>query len=162
MDPNLPSVSFNFLVLRPLRFVGTNAYWLPTLNTDDDIDYTLGNISSAGIKVVRVWAFNGASSSPRSTIPLIYSTPDVKTIPDQGTWFQLIAADGTTQLNTGANGLQKLDTIFSLAKKHNLYILLTLTNNWNPVSDTSTPRNYLSNDYGQCLFFLFETAVVDN
>ena len=41
--------------------IGTTAYWLPALNTDDDIDHTLGNISQAGFNVVRTWAFNGAS-----------------------------------------------------------------------------------------------------
>ena len=41
--------------------VGTTAYWLPALNTDDDIDFALGNISKAGFNVVRTWAFNGAS-----------------------------------------------------------------------------------------------------
>jgi hypothetical protein len=42
--------------------VGTTAYWLPALNTDDDIDFALGNISQAGFNVVRTWAFNGALS----------------------------------------------------------------------------------------------------
>ena len=45
-----------------LDFVGTNAYWLPVLNSDQDIDFTLGNISAAGIRVVRTWAFNGVFS----------------------------------------------------------------------------------------------------
>jgi len=56
-------------VPRPFRFVGTNAYWLPTLHTDCDIDYTLGNMSSAGVKVVRVWAFNGRPRWAHSSIP---------------------------------------------------------------------------------------------
>lgn len=85
--------------------------------------------------------------------PFNFATLDVHTIPEQGTWFQLIAADGTTQINTGPNGLQKLDTVFRFAKKHNIYILLTLTNNWNPLPDgTASPvRNSLSNDYGQSI-----------
>lgn len=41
------------------KFIGTNAYWLHTLNTDEDISNTFANISNAGIKVVRTWAFNG-------------------------------------------------------------------------------------------------------
>jgi mannan endo-1,4-beta-mannosidase len=40
-------------------FIGTNAYWLHTLNTDEDIDKTLADISATGVKVVRTWAFNG-------------------------------------------------------------------------------------------------------
>lgn len=85
-----------------------------------------------------------------AVLPFNFVTLDVRTIPEEGTWFQLIAADGTTQINTGPNGLQKLDTIFRFAKKHKIYILLTLTNNWNPQPDgTASPvRNTLSNDYG--------------
>ncbi|KAF9532976.1 glycoside hydrolase superfamily [Crepidotus variabilis] len=130
----------------PLNFVGTNAYWLPTLNSDDDIDKTLASIAAAGVKVVRTWAFN-----------------DVETVPQNGTWFQLIS-NGTTSVNEGANGLKKLDTVLSLAEKHNLYVMLTLTNNWNPRpllegknvtsrditpgTGNQLPRNTLSNDYG--------------
>ncbi|KAF5330740.1 hypothetical protein D9619_005756 [Psilocybe cf. subviscida] len=142
-----------YRALCSLDFVGTNAYWLPTLNSDQDIDSTLGNMSALGIKVVRTWAFN-----------------DVDTIPPNGTWFQLIA-NGTTTINTGPNGLQKLDTVLRLAQKHNIFVLLSLTNNWNPRplldnttavpagvsiqgrdvttgTDNTLPRNTLSNDFG--------------
>jgi mannan endo-1,4-beta-mannosidase len=68
---------------KKLAFVGTNAYWLSVLNSVDDIDATLGNISSQGISVVRTWGFN-----------------DVQTIPENGTWFQLIG-NGTTTINNG-------------------------------------------------------------
>ncbi|KAG1890996.1 glycoside hydrolase family 5 protein [Suillus subluteus] len=112
-----------------LKYIGTNAYWLPTLNTNEDIWNTLGNVSALGIKVIRLWAFN-----------------DVDTIPVNGTWFQLIK-DGTVSVNDGPNGLQKLDT-------RGLYVILSLTNNWDPfanataVTNSSIPRNYLSNNYG--------------
>ncbi|KAF5312921.1 hypothetical protein D9619_003817 [Psilocybe cf. subviscida] len=135
----------------PLAFVGTNAYWLPTLNSADDIDLTLGNMSAMGINVVRTWAFN-----------------DVDVIPTSGTWFQLIA-NRTSTINTGPNGLQKLDTVVQMAQKHKIFVILCLTNNWNPhpledsptappttlhrrdtVSGTNNtlPRNTLSNDFG--------------
>ena len=143
----------------PFRFVGTNAYWLPSLNSDKDINTTLQTIADAGIKVVRTWAFN-----------------DVPTIPQNGTWFQLIA-NGTTQINTGANGLQKLDTVVELARQKGLLLILSLTNNWNPLplidgtettnvdvenalrrrdvtvgTNNSLLRNTLSNDYGASFF----------
>lgn len=83
---------------------------------------------------------------------LIKSSSDVEAIPQNGTWFQLIA-NGTTTFNNGTNGIQKLDTVVNLAKKHGLYLLLSLTNNWNPVAPANDPsikgRNSLSNDYGQ-------------
>ncbi|KAG2020297.1 CEL4b mannanase [Coprinopsis cinerea AmutBmut pab1-1] len=136
----------------PINFVGTNAYWLHTLNSEQDIDYTLGNISAAGIKIVRTWAFN-----------------EVTSVPETGTWFQLIKDDGTVEINEGPNGLQKLDAVVRLAEKHNIYLLLALTNNWSPdplfdditigagpvrrsditpPANGSLPRNFLSNDYG--------------
>ncbi|KAG1891002.1 glycoside hydrolase family 5 protein [Suillus subluteus] len=119
-----------------LKYIGTNAYWLPTLNTNEDIWNTLGNISALGIKVIRLWAFN-----------------DVDTIPVNGTWLQLIK-DGTVSVNDGPNGLQKLDTVIQMAEQRGLYVILSLTNNWDPfvnssaVTNSSLPRNYLSNNYG--------------
>ncbi|KAG1733261.1 glycoside hydrolase family 5 protein [Suillus occidentalis] len=125
-----------------LRFVGTNLYWLPTLETNDDIWNVLKNISDTGIKVIRIWAFN-----------------DVETIPASGTWFQLVQ-NGTATINEGPNGLQKLDTIVQMAEQQGLYVIMSLTNNWNPVPNTTTigtpdvlasvalPRNTLSNDFG--------------
>jgi mannan endo-1,4-beta-mannosidase len=110
---------------------------------------------------VRVWAFN-----------------DVEVIPENGTWFQLINSNGTTTINNGTNGLQKLDMVLDNAQRFGIYVLLTLTNNWaplatdnltdsitslensvqsrgfqnraavDPAQNTSRPRNFLSNDYG--------------
>ncbi|KAG1875304.1 glycoside hydrolase family 5 protein [Suillus tomentosus] len=115
-----------------LKYIGTNVYWLPTLNTNEDIRNTLANISALGIKVVRLWAFN-----------------DVETVPVNGTWLQLVQ-NGTVSVNNGPNGLQKLDTVIQMAEEQGLYVILSLTNNWDPVplSNTTRPRNYLSNNYG--------------
>ncbi|KIM87070.1 glycoside hydrolase family 5 protein [Piloderma croceum F 1598] len=133
------------------QFVGSNAYWLSTLNTDKDISDTFQSMSAAGIKVIRTWGFN-----------------DVTEIPKNGTWFQHIS-NGTTTINNGPNGLQRLDKVVELAEKHGIYLLLSLTNNWNPLpgidnmnttvpdvsrrdvtpgTDNSLNRNFLSNDYG--------------
>ncbi|KAF8559570.1 glycoside hydrolase family 5 protein [Imleria badia] len=134
------------------RYIGTNAYWLPALNTNEDIWHTLGNISALGVKVVRLWAFN-----------------DVDIVPINGTWFQLVR-NGTVSINDSPNGLQKLDTVVQMAEKYGLYLILSLTNNWYPLpllnstlkpvdsaivtrdvtpgTNNSLPRNYLSNDYG--------------
>jgi mannan endo-1,4-beta-mannosidase len=93
---------------------------------------------------------------------------DVQTIPENGIWFQLIG-NGTTTVNNGPNGLQRLDKVVQLAEKHGIFLQLALTNNWNPLplvdktttglgmisrdvthgTNNSLPRNYLSNDYGQ-------------
>jgi mannan endo-1,4-beta-mannosidase len=104
---------------------------------------------------------------------------DVTAVPTNGTWFQLIS-NGTTLINNGTNGLQRLDKVVELAERHGIYLMLSLTNNWNPLpgidgnktnTTTTVPnvarrdvtpgtnntlnRNFLSNDYGQCDYASF-------
>ena len=87
-------------------------------------------------------------------------------------WFQVFHKNGTIEINTGANGLGRLDDIVKAAKAHNLHVVFSLTNNWfrgassdktsdkhehksekrekykdKPV-DRRFRRNFLSNDYG--------------
>ena len=105
---------------------------------------------------------------------------DVNVVPTNGTWFQLIS-NGTTTINNGPNGLPRLDKVVELAEQHGIYLLLSLTNNWNPfpgIDDSTTTtvlnvtrrdvtpgtnnrlnRNYLCNNYGQ-FFYVFFYAVV--
>lgn len=119
------------------KFVGANAPWLPTLLTKDDIKNTLCNMSDAGIKVVRTWGFNDVTEIPENK---------------NQTWFQLINKDGTVTINNGTNGLQKLDLVLEAAHECNILVIISLTNNWNPIANSSTnntrPRNTLSNDFG--------------
>ena len=94
---------------------------------------------------------------------------DVDTIPVNGTWFQLIA-NGTTSVNLGPTGLQRLDKVVQFAEEAGVLLIMSLTNNWNPRplldnttaepvdtltrrdvttgTNNSLPRNFLSNDYG--------------
>jgi mannan endo-1,4-beta-mannosidase len=80
---------------------------------------------------------------------------DVTEVPEQGFYFQLIA-NGTATINTGPNGLQRLDKVLEIAAQHGIRIIFSLTNNWNPIAKKSSasgsapplPRNFLSNDYG--------------
>jgi mannan endo-1,4-beta-mannosidase len=68
-------------------------------------------------------------------------------------------------INTGFNGLQRIDKILASAKTHGLRVQLALTNNWNPLRPTNSttptvakraaaalnithPAGFLSNDYG--------------
>ncbi|KAJ7582721.1 glycoside hydrolase family 5 protein [Mycena floridula] len=157
------------------RFVGTNAYWLSALNTEEDIITTFESMSAAGITAVRTWAFN-----------------DVDVIPENGTWFQLVA-NGTTTINNGTNGLAKLDAVVRQAENFGIYLMLTLTNNWNPRplfdnlteslqnltstvesgggvsrrdvtvgTNNSLPRNTLSNDYGGMDLYLRQFGLINH
>jgi len=111
---------------------------LPFLNSDEDICNTLSDLKANGIRVVRVWGFF-----------------DVTEIPAAGNWLQLIA-NGTTTINTGPNGLQRLDRLVELAAQYDIFVLFSLTNNWNPVAEESSssgsppplPLGFLSNSYG--------------
>ncbi|KZV64942.1 glycoside hydrolase family 5 protein [Peniophora sp. CONT] len=131
------------------RFVGTNAYWLPFLPSEDDISAVLANMAASNVTVVRTWGFN-----------------DVTEVPTDGSpWLQLLAPNGTTVINNGTDGLQRLDRFVDLAAQNGIHVIFSLTNNWNPVvgdtlnggqpsrrdepaPSTTRPRNFLSNDYG--------------
>ncbi len=134
--------------------MGTNAYWLPYLDSDDDIRNTLANMSKSGISVLRTWAFNGANDGLVPPLRFLsFGQIDVATVPDSGSWLLLIK-DGNTTMNTDQNGIQRLDKIISFAKQYNIYIYFSLTNNWFPFVNepaSSLPRNFLCNSYGQYL-----------
>ena len=49
----------------PYLFYGTNAYWIHMLS-DTDMDTTFHDIATAGLSVVRTWAFNDVSEKPSS------------------------------------------------------------------------------------------------
>jgi len=59
---------------------------------------------------VRTWGFNEVTSP-------------------SGTYYNLWSGS-TATLNTGANGLQKFDTVVAAAKAHGIRLIVALTNNW--------------------------------
>lgn len=143
---------------------------MAALDKEEDVDKTLADIAAAGIKVVRTWGFNGELHVPPffGPLPLINEHLDVVDIPETGTWFQQIKDGKVVAVNEGPNGLQKLDKVIELAERHGIYVLVSLTNNWNPQSaddgsslltsrendgttssNNNRSRNELSNDYGR-------------
>jgi mannan endo-1,4-beta-mannosidase len=76
-----------------------------------------------------------------------------------------VLANGQATINTGSNGLQRLDQVVNYAEKYGIKLLLTLTNNWNPEHQIASnaigrrwdpaclPRGTLSNDYGMSFLF---------
>jgi mannan endo-1,4-beta-mannosidase len=100
---------------------------------------------------------------------------DVTEIPKDGVWFQVFHKDGTIEINTGENGLVRLDNIVKAAKDNKLHVVFSLTNNWfrgassdkhkhkhksekhkgekrgnytDKPGDRTFRRNFLSNNYG--------------
>jgi mannan endo-1,4-beta-mannosidase len=45
-------------------FTGTNAYWLPFVANNEDIDLALDHIAASGLKVIRTWGFNDVNEIP--------------------------------------------------------------------------------------------------
>jgi mannan endo-1,4-beta-mannosidase len=97
-------------------FAGTNSYWLPFLTSDADVDSVFKNLKTSGLKILRVWGFN-----------------DVNTVPAAGTvYFQLHdKATGKTTINTGADGLKRLDAVVAAAEKYGIKLIIPFVNSWN-------------------------------
>ncbi|KAH8163107.1 hypothetical protein CIB48_g5130 [Xylaria polymorpha] len=94
-------------------FAGTNSYWIGFLTNNADVDKTLDELKNTGLKILRVWGFNDVISTPGQGI----------------VWFQKLAAAGST-INTGANGLQRLDYVVSAAEKRGIKLIINFVNNW--------------------------------
>ncbi|KAI0877824.1 glycoside hydrolase superfamily [Hypoxylon argillaceum] len=94
-------------------FAGTNSYWIGFLTNNADVDTALDNLQDAGLKILRVWGFN-----------------DVTATPGAGTvWYQKLSASGST-INTGADGLQRLDYVVSAAEARGIKLIINFVNNW--------------------------------
>lgn len=94
-------------------YAGTNCYWCGFLTEDEDVDSVFSHMATAGFKIIRVWGFN-----------------DVNTIPSSGTvYYQYLSASGST-INTGADGLQRLDAVVAAAEKYDLKLIINFVNNW--------------------------------
>jgi len=94
-------------------FAGTNSYWIGFLTNNKDVDTTLDHIASSGLKILRVWGFN-----------------DVNAKPGAGTvWFQLLSSSGS-QINTGADGLQRLDYVVKAAEARGVKLIINFVNFW--------------------------------
>ena len=94
-------------------FAGTNSYWIGFLPNTRDVDTVLDHLATSGLKILRVWGFNDVNSKPGS-----------------GTaWFQLLSSSGS-QINTGADGLQRLDYLVQAAEKCGIKLIINFVNYW--------------------------------
>lgn len=94
-------------------FAGTNAYWTAFLTNNSDVDLVMQHLSESGLTILRVWGFNDVTSTPSS-----------------GTvYFQSFAGTEPT-INTGADGLQRLDYVVKSAEAHGIKLIINFVNNW--------------------------------
>ncbi|KAF7563258.1 hypothetical protein G7046_g875 [Stylonectria norvegica] len=94
-------------------FAGTNCYWCSFLPLESDAETVTAHLESSGLKILRVWGFNDVNTKPS----------------DSTVWFQYLAASGS-EINTGQNGLQRLDWIVAAAEKHGIKLIVNFVNNW--------------------------------
>ncbi|KAJ6098499.1 hypothetical protein N7467_000034 [Penicillium canescens] len=94
-------------------FAGSNSYWIGFLTNNDDVDTVLDHMNESGLRILRVWGFN-----------------DVNTVPSSGTVYYQLLSGGTATINTGADGLQRLDYVVASAEKRNIKLIINFVNNW--------------------------------
>ncbi|KAL3622443.1 hypothetical protein CASFOL_033854 [Castilleja foliolosa] len=113
---------------RPFYFSGFNAYWLMYMASDPitrvNVTDTFEQASMYGMNVVRTWAFSDGVNDSRP----LQATP--------GNYSEIV--------------FKGLDFVVSEAKKHGLYLILSLVNNWN---DYGGKKQYVqwAKDQGQSL-----------
>lgn len=92
-------------------YAGTNSYWISFLTNDADINLVMDNISKSGLKILRVWGFNDVNNNP------------------SGVYFQRLSSSGS-MINTGTNGLQRLDAVVKAAERTGVKLIINFVNYW--------------------------------
>ncbi|KAG9222885.1 hypothetical protein CCMSSC00406_0000426 [Pleurotus cornucopiae] len=75
-------------------------------------------MQDAGIKVLRTWGFNAINGS------------ELDGALDSGLTYYQVWNSSEWALNTGPQGLQRLDKVIETAGRHGIKVILTFTNNW--------------------------------
>jgi mannan endo-1,4-beta-mannosidase len=83
------------------------------MTNDNDVNTIMGHLATSGQKILRIWGFN-----------------DVTSIPGSGTVYFQSFSGNTATINTGANGLQRLDAVVRAAEKNNIKLIINFVNNW--------------------------------
>ncbi|KAI5781014.1 glycoside hydrolase superfamily [Peziza echinospora] len=107
-------------------FAGSNAYYFPFNNNEDDVYKGLTAAKKAGLKVFRTWGFYDKNA-----------TFDPLGLPQYGgegagpsdVYFQSWDK-GVPTINYGPNGLQAFDKVVRAAEKTGIKLVVALTNNW--------------------------------
>jgi mannan endo-1,4-beta-mannosidase len=132
-------------------FAGTNSYWIGFLTYNPDVDMALDHMKASGLKILRVWGFN-----------------DVNTVPGSGTvYYQHLSASGST-INTGAEGLGRLDYVVSAAEARGIKLIINFVNNWDDYGGIAayvaafggTHQTWFTNTAAQAQYRKYIAAVV--
>ena len=112
---SFPSTSGSSFIIdgKQQYFAGTNTYWIGFQTNNADVDLVMKNIASSGMKVLRVWGFN-----------------DVTSDPGEGQIYYQSFINGEAKINTGANGLERLDYVVKSAEENGVKLIINFVNNW--------------------------------
>lgn len=94
-------------------FPGSNSYWIGFLTNNADVDTVFDHMAESGLRILRVWGFN-----------------DVNTVPGEGTVYYQLHQDGQSTINTGADGLQRLDYVVQSAEERGIKLIINFVNYW--------------------------------
>lgn len=94
-------------------FAGTNIYWIGYLTDDADVDLVLDHLHESGLHILRIWGFSDVNSKPT----------------DGKVYFQILQ-NGNATINTGSDGLQRLDYVVAAAEKRDIKLIINFVNNW--------------------------------
>ncbi|KAF7551313.1 hypothetical protein G7Z17_g5091 [Cylindrodendrum hubeiense] len=111
-------------------FAGTNCYWCSFLPLQSDAELVMTHLEAAGLKILRIWGFNDVNTKPT----------------DSTVWFQYLSSSGS-EINTGANGLQRLDWIVEAAENHGIKLIINFVNNWDDYGGMKAYTNAFGGDH---------------
>ena len=114
-------------------YCGTNCYYI-NFKPKEDIDALFDGAEEMGINVIRTWGHLDVGEIQKGQVndgKQVFSNNADGSGEKDGTYYQYWDADlGKPVVNEGENGLGRLDYVIAQAKKHNIKLILTFTNNW--------------------------------
>lgn len=111
---------------KPFCFAGSNNYYA-TYKPRPVVEDLFASAHALGLKVLRVWGMLDRGS-------LDGSVPDADGHGDKdGVYFQYWDPQtARPAYNDGPNGLERLDQVLAAATRHDVKLIVVLTNNWRP------------------------------
>ncbi len=114
-------------------YAGTNNYYI-NFKPAEDVVEVMEDAQDMGLTVIRTWGHLDAGTMTDAVdedgIPVFSDNVD-GVGHKEGVYYQYFDEDlGRPVVNHGETGLQKLDYVIAQAEKHNIKVLITLTNYW--------------------------------
>ncbi|KAF2090350.1 glycoside hydrolase family 5 protein [Saccharata proteae CBS 121410] len=121
------TAELNFSIDGEIKYyAGTNIYWMGFQKNDADVDKALDDVKNSGLKMIRVWGFNDVNKEPT----------------DGSVWFQSLVKGKPPVINTGVDGLQRLDYVVKGCEDRGIKMIINFVNNWTDYGGMAAYLNY--------------------